>query len=199
MTKITDIKRLEEIYDAKHPLSLSKELDHISPLYREWIEKSRFVIVSTVGPEGTDASPRGDDGAVARVADAKTLLIPDWRGNNRLDTLRNIVRDPRVSLLFMTPVSQIVVRVNGSAEVVEDEKLAASFLKNDITPRTVIIVKAERVYFQCPKAIMRSGLFKGENLGDVPSAGDFLRDAEGDFDGTAFDAGYAEYAKTRMW
>ena len=101
MDTIRTVDALEALYGAPMPAALAKAVDHLTPLYSKWIETSRFLILSTIGPEGTDASPRGDAGPVVKIADAKTLLMPDWRGNNRLDSLRNIVRDPRVSLLFM--------------------------------------------------------------------------------------------------
>ena len=197
-TAISDIAALEALYGEPNPRSLEKVADRITPLYREWIEASRFVVLSTVGPEGTDASPRGDDGPVVRVADEGTLLLPDWRGNDRIDSLRNIVRDGRVSLMFLVPGSQNVVRVNGRGSVTVDEGLCASFEKGGRRPRTVVAVAVGEVYFQCAKAIMRSGLWEGGDV-KVPSAGDFLREATEGFDGAGYDAGYPAYARKRMW
>lgn len=200
MQAVTSVKDLEALYDVVNPLSLDKVARQITPRYRQWIEASRFVILSTVGPEGTDASPRGDVDPVVHIQDPGTLLLPDWRGNNRLDSLKNIVRDERVSLMFMVPGSNNVVRVNGTAIVTADPDLCARFEKKNITPRSVIVMTVGEAYFQCAKAIMRSRLWAAEDESDkVPSAGDFLREVKEDFDGAGYDTGYADYAKDRLW
>ena len=200
MTQITTIEALEELYEEVNPLSLSKVASEITPLYRQWIEASRFVVVATVGARGVDASPRGDKGPVVKIVDNNSLHLPDWRGNNRLDSLRNIVDDGRISLMFMVPGSNNVVRVNGNASLHTDPALVASFDRKGLTPQSVIIIKVREAYFQCAKAIMRSGLWNGEGHGkQVPTAGQFLREAEASFDANNYDQGYAEYAKTRMW
>ena len=199
MTPITDLNTLQEIYGDPVPASLTKVADHITPLYRQWIGAARFVILSTIGPEGTDASPRGDVEPVVRIADTKTLLLPDWRGNNRIDSLRNIVRDPRASLMFMIPGQNNVVRVNGAAIVTADPEATASFEQAGRHPRTVIAVTAQEVYFQCAKALMRSELWRGAHPAGIPTAGQFIREQQEGFDARSYDAGYAEYAKPRMW
>lgn len=200
MSHITTIEALEALYDDAVPASLTKVAHRITPLYRKWIDTSRFAVVSTVGPEGTDASPRGDDGPVVRITDDTTLHLPDWRGNNRLDCLRNIIRDDRISLMFMVPGCANVVRVNGTAQLHTDAALTASFEKNGKTPRTVIVIQTQEIYFQCAKAIMRSGLWNGnDDSATIPTAGDFIKEMKADFDGKAYDTGYAEYAKPRMW
>jgi len=195
-----DIAALEALYDDASPGSLDKVAGRVTPLYRRWIEASRFVMLSTVGPEGTDCSPRGDDGSVVRVADETTLMLPDWRGNNRIDSLRNIVRDGRVSLTFMVPGSVNVVRVNGTGVVTAEADALARFDKGGKTPRTVTVITVREVYFQCAKALMRSGLWNvGDESDELPTAGDFLREAKEGFDGESYDAGYPAYAKERMW
>ncbi|NKB51427.1 MAG: pyridoxamine 5'-phosphate oxidase family protein [Rhizobiaceae bacterium] len=200
MNKITTIDELEALYEDAVPAAFTKVATEITPKYRQWIEASRFVVLSTVGPEGTDASPRGDDGPVATIIDDKTLQIPDWRGNNRLDSLRNIVRDGRVSLMFMVPGCNNVVRINGSAVLTDDPKTTQSFSKNGKLPRTVIAVTIHEMYFQCAKAIMRSAIWNGEDeSSSVPTAGEFIKEMKSDFDGRAYDDGYAEYAQPRMW
>ncbi|ABD56647.1 pyridoxamine 5'-phosphate oxidase family protein [Jannaschia sp. CCS1] len=200
MTQITTIEALEALYEDAVPAALTKVTSVMTPLYRQWIEASRFAVLSTVGPEGTDASPRGDDGSVVRVVDEMTLHMADWRGNNRLDSLRNIVRDGRVSLMFMVPGCNNVVRINGSAVLTTEPELISSFAKNDKTPRTVIVVTIGEMYFQCAKAIMRSEIWNGKDeSAKVPSAGDLIAEMKADFDGRAYDVGYAEYAKPRMW
>jgi PPOX class probable FMN-dependent enzyme len=200
MNPISTVADLEALYDVVIPLSLEKVAHQLTPLYQQWIEASRFVVLSTVGPEGTDASPRGDVDPVVRIQDPGTILMPDWRGNNRLDSLKNIVRDDRVSLMFMVPGSTNVVRVNGTAIVTADAALCASFEKKNIHPRSVIVMKVGEAYFQCAKAIMRSGLWKGEDESDrVPSAGAFLREVKDDFDAEGYDKAYPEYAETKFW
>ncbi|WP_407496213.1 pyridoxamine 5'-phosphate oxidase family protein [Pseudooceanicola sp. MF1-13] len=197
---ITDIAQLDEIYGPPMTLAVTKVRDHITPCYRTWISASRFVILSTTGPEGTDASPRGDDGPVVRIDDPKTLMLPDWMGNNRIDSLRNIVRDPLVSLMFMVPGVKNVVRVNGRAVVRADADLLASFDRKGKQPRTVVQITVEEVYFQCAKALMRSNLWGGEDLSKVlPTAGDFLHEKDGGFDGATYDDGYEVNAQPRMW
>lgn len=200
MTPLTDMATLEALYGLPVPASLTKVADHLTPLYARWVAAARFVILSTVGPEGTDASPRGDAGPVVRIADPATLLLPDWQGNNRIDSLRNILRDGRVSLLFMVPGSTNVVRVNGTAIVTVDADVVTSFSQNGKHPRSVIAVTVGEVYFQCAKAIVRSGLWAGaDDRADVPTAGDLLRERDAAFDGADYDAHYAERSKDRMW
>ena len=200
MQPITDIKSLEDLYEDAVPAAITKVTNVMTPHYRQWIEASRFVVLSTVGPEGTDASPRGDDGPVVRIAGPNTLHLPDWRGNNRLDSLRNIVRDRRVSLMFMVPGCNNVVRVNGEAMLVADAKLTRQFEKKGKCPKTVVVVTIREMYFQCAKAIMRSALWTSDDeSGRVPTAGQFIKEAKEDFDAESYDSGYADYAKSRMW
>ena len=198
---VETLEQLHELYEkAPAQRSLDKVAPHLTPHYRQWIDASRFCVLSTVGPEGTDASPRGDDGPVVRILDDKTLALPDWRGNNRLDSLRNIVRDDRVSLMFLVPGSDNVVRVNGRAQVVADPALTEQFEQRGKHPRSVIVVSLGEVYFQCAKALMRSQLWSRDDDSEaLPTAGDFLREADEQFDGESYDAAYPEYAKPRMW
>jgi len=196
---ITDIAELEALYGAPNPRALTKVATSITPLYRRWIEASRFVILSTVGPDGTDATPRGDDGPVIRIASETALWLPDWPGNNRLDSLRNILRDPRASLMFMVHGSTNVVRVNGRACITADEAVCKSFERKGKHPRSVIVIEAEELYFQCAKAILRARLWDADTGADVPSAGDFLSEAESGFDGGSYDATYADHARDKMW
>ncbi|NRB16567.1 MAG: pyridoxamine 5'-phosphate oxidase family protein [Rhodobacteraceae bacterium] len=200
MTPITDIETLEAHYNDPVPASLTKVVQQMTPLYRQWINTSRFTVLSTVGPEGTDASPRGDDGPVVHIADDKTLWLPDWRGNNRIDCLRNIIRDSRVSLMFLVPGCTNVVRINGSAILTADEPCRAHFARKDILPATVTVITITEMYFQCAKAILRSRLWSGADDSDqVPSAGQFIKEQKSDFASEAYDSGYADYAKPRMW
>ena len=191
---------LEKIYDAVNPLSLEKVARQLTPKYQAWIEAARFVVLSTVGPEGTDASPRGDVDPVVRIQDPGTILIPDWRGNNRLDSLRNIVRDKRVSLMFMVPGSTNVVRVNGRAKVSVAPDLLARFSDKGRQPRSVIVVELREVYSQCARALMRAGLWEGrDDSAGLPTVGDMLAEQKADFDGATYDAEWGARASKTMW
>ena len=200
MRIITEPAALDALFDAPSPASLTKVARRITPLYRRWIEASRFCVVSTAGEEGTDGSPRGDDGPVVRVADAQTLWLPDWRGNNRIDTLRNIVRDGRVSLMFMVPGSNDVVRVNGRAVLTDDPEVTRTFEQRGRHPRLVVVITVGEVYFQCAKALMRSRLWAPrDGAPDVPTAGAFLSEADAGFDAEEFDAQYEPTSRKEMW
>lgn len=200
MQTIKTTEELEHLYGDSIPVAQAKVADHLTPLYRRWIEASRFVVLSSVGPDGTDGSPRGDVESVVRIIDGKTIWLPDWRGNNRLDSLRNIVRDGRVSLMFMVPGCNNVVRINGTAVVTSDDDVTRTFEKKRVRPRTVIVLAVREVYFQCAKALMRSGLWESADESErVPSAGQIIREAMGNFDAEAYDSGYATYAKDKLW
>jgi len=199
MKTIQSIDDLETLYDAAVPASLTKVVKRITPLYEKWINSARFVVLTTVGPEGTDGSPRGDVGPVVRIVDDKTLHLPDWRGNNRIDSLRNIVRDGRVSLMFMVKGSSNVVRVNGRAVLTADTNVTETFEQRGKHPKSVIVITVEEAYFQCAKAIMRSELFTAVPVDGLPTAGEMLKEQQAEFDAQGYDTGYTEYAKTRMW
>src|ERR1700739_463268 len=156
---VTTMAELEAMYAQPMETSLLKELDHIGPHYRALIESSPFVAMATVGPEGLDCSPRGDAAGFVRIKDDRTLLIPDRRGNNRIDSLRNIVRDPRVALLFLIPGVSETMRINGRAALSTDPELLESFKVDGKAPRCVIVVPVERAYFLCATAILRSKLW----------------------------------------
>jgi uncharacterized protein len=201
MTTITSIEELESHYGTPGPASTRKVVGHLTPEYRRWIMTSRFVVLTTVGPEGTDGSPRGDDVPVVREIDPKTLAMPDWAGNNRIDSLRNIVRDPRVSLMFMVPGSNNVVRVNGLAVVSADPDLRASFEHKGKQPRTVILITISEIYSQCARALMRSRLWTaGDESAGLPSVGEILHAlTAGEIDGTAYDLDWPGRAAKTMW
>jgi uncharacterized protein len=199
MRKVEDIAALEALYEAVVPAARTKVVSRITPLYRRWIEASRFCVLSTVGPEGTDATPRGDDGPVVRIVDDRTIWLPDWRGNNRLDSLRNIVRDGRVSLMFMATGANNVVRVNGTAFLTDEAEVTAAFERKGMTPRSVVVISVCEVYFQCAKALMRSGLWTGEPAAGLPTAGEFLREQDEGFDAESYDTGYETYARPHLW
>lgn len=194
MHRITTQDQLDALYSTPVAASIAKEIDYICDHYKAFIDKAPFVVLATVGPEGLDCSPRGDPPGFVRVRDAKTVLIPDRRGNNRIDTLRNLVRDPRISLLFMIPGIGETLRINGRAEISADPELCASFAERGKAPTTVLVVTAERVYFQCPKALARSRLWSADAQiarSELPSTGEILQSlTKGSIDGTAYDAAY---------
>lgn len=200
MRFIDDIEALESLYGMPGAPALRKVARRLTLLYRRWIMTARFCILSTVGPEGTDASPRGDDGPVVRELDPGTLALPDWRGNNRLDSLRNIVTDGRVSLMFMVPGSNTVVRINGRARLTADADLRASFERNGKHPATVIVIEITEIYTQCARAPMRAGLWSRDDSASLPSAGDILQEmTRGEIDGAAYDAEWHGRAARTMW
>ncbi len=197
---ITDISVLESLYGTPGKASLIKVSDRLNESYRAWIMAARLCVLSTVGPEGTDASPRGDDGPVVQALDAQTLLMPDWRGNNRIDSLRNIVRDGRVSLMFIVPGSNNVMRVNGRAEVSVAQEYITRFQDKGRTPRSVIVFHIAEVYSQCARALMRSETWAGlPARTDLPTVGDMLAEMEAGFDGAAYDAAWPIRAAKTMW
>ncbi len=199
---VSDISALEALYGDPGEASLRKVAQQMTPLYRAWIMRSRFCVISTVGPEGTDGSPRGDDAPVVRELDEYTLAMPDWRGNNRLDTLRNIVADGRISLMFMVAGSDTIVRVNGEAKVSVDAALCEQFATDKgRLPRSVIVIKIGEIYTQCARAPMRAGLWKdGDQSEGLPTAGDILAEqTAGDVGGKAYDDAWLPRAKKTMW
>ncbi|NRB05886.1 MAG: pyridoxamine 5'-phosphate oxidase family protein [Rhodobacteraceae bacterium] len=200
MKVITDIADLEALYGKPGEASLRKVATHLTPTYKQWIDASRFCVLTTVGPEGTDGSPRGDDGPVVTSPDPNTLLMPDWRGNNRMDSLRNIVRDGRVSLMFMVPGAVNVIRVNGTAQLSDDPALTSQFEQKGRHPATVIVITIAEVYSQCARAVMRAGLWNRDDTAGLPTMGDILADVtNGEIDGSAYDLAWPDRAAKSMW
>jgi hypothetical protein len=201
---ITNEAELDALYGEPVPAAKLKELDHISDHYRAFIEASPFVILATSGPEGLDCSPRGDPRGFVRVADKRTVMIPDRRGNNRVDSLRNIVRDPRVALLFLIPGIGETMRINGRAQLSTNPALLESFVMEGKTPRCIIVITAERVYPQCAKALVRSKLWDPAGhlpRSALPSMGTILQSIVKDttFDGKAYDAAYPQRLKETIY
>lgn len=200
---IGSIAQLESIYGAPSETALVKEIDYVSAECRAFIEAAPFCAVATCGPEGLDCTPRGDPPGFVRVADAKTLLIPDRRGNNRIDTLRNLIRDPRISLLFLIPGCGETIRVNGRAVISIDPALCESFTFAGKLPRSVIVVSVDRVYFQCAKAIVRSNLWDPATQIDrkaLPSSGTILSGiTNGALGGPEHDRGAPERLKATIY
>ena len=203
MTIITRVEELEDVYGEPGPSSTLKELDHLIPEYRAYIESSPFCALSTSGPEGLDCSPRGDRGSVVRIADDRTLLMPDRRGNNRIDSLRNIVRDPRVALMFLVPGSNTAMRVNGQGSISIDPDLLDTFVMEGKAPRSVIVIRIDTVYFQCARALMRGEVWNPAAFVDpetLPSAGQMLAAAsQGQVGGEAYDKEWPDRARASMW
>ncbi len=203
MAAVQSIEDLETLYGAPVAAATKKELDYIAPVYAKLIEASPFVALATEGPEGLDCSPRGDGAGFVRIHDEKTLLMPDRRGNNRIDSLRNIVRTGRAALLFLIPGSGTTLRVNGRAIVETDVALCDSFAVEGKPPRSVIVISVESIYFQCARAIMRSSLWDLDAHIDpksLPTPGQILAALTDDRVGGAdYDAAWPERAKSSLW
>jgi PPOX class probable FMN-dependent enzyme len=203
MSVIATIDQLEAIYGLPNEASTVKVADRITPPYSVLIGKSPFAVLATCGPEGMDCSPRGDLPGFVRIHDETTLMMPDRRGNNRVDSLRNIVRDPRVALLFMIPGSGSTLRVNGRAQVSADPQLLASFEMDGKAPRTVIVMTVHEIYFQCARAIVRSDLWNPGNRVDpktLPTPGRILAEmSENRVGGDAYDREWPERARKSLW
>jgi uncharacterized protein len=203
MTTITTIEQLEAIYGFPGETSLVKVAPRITESYRRLIEVSPFAAVATCGPEGLDCSPRGDLPGFIRVHDEATLLIPDRRGNNRIDTLRNIVRDPRIALMLLIPGSGTTLRINGRAVLSTDPELLASFRTEGKAPRSVIVMTVEEVYFQCARAVVRADLWNPDKRVDtatLPTPGDILAEmSDNRVGGESYDTEWPERARQTMW
>jgi uncharacterized protein len=189
---INTLPELLALYGEVNPNSLRKEAPQLTPAYRKWIEAAPFFAIATSGPGGLDCSPRGDaPGQLFHVLDDKTIAIPDRRGNNRLDTLKNLVADPRVALLFLLPGFNECVRINGRATLTTDPEMRARFDMDGKLPVTVIVVTIDTVYFQCARALMRSRLWDPSSYAqrsDIPTAGEMTKSAMPEFDAESYDA-----------
>src|SRR3954449_2971533 len=180
-----------------------KEVDHLTPLHRVYVEASPFVLLATAGPGGLDCSPRGDAPGFVRVVDERTLMMPDRRGNNRLDTLRNLILDPRIGLLFLVPGIGVTLRVNGTVELSTDLELRESFAVEGKLPTTVLVVTTLSVYTQCPKALIRSHLWdasRHRQQSELPTVCEiFEQITSGKFDGAVYDAAYPERVRPTIY
>jgi hypothetical protein len=204
--KITSLAMLEARYGNPGERSVWKEIDHINDLYRQFIEASPFLILATAGDKGVDCSPRGDPPGFVRVVDKNTLLIPDRRGNNRIDSMRNIVINPNVGVIFLIPNVGETIRVSGQAEIIIDSALCTSFTINGKPANCVISITVQKAYYQCQKALARSKLWDSSSYierGELPTAGQmgqFFSAAQGEsFDGEAYDEDYGEYMKKTIY
>ena len=188
---VTTTEALEKLYGPTARPSMVKEVDHIHPVYRPFIEAAPFVVLASSGPGGLDASPRGDQGGFVHIEDSKTLYLPDRRGNNRIDTLRNIVTDPRVALLFIVPGVGETLRVNGTAQISIKPDLLSRFAVKGQLPKSVLHITVTSVYFQCSRAVIRAGLWdtaRHVERSSLPTAGQILKEVSAaEIDGDAYD------------
>jgi uncharacterized protein len=200
---IVSVADLEALYGQPAEAATVKEVARITPHYRAYIDASPFCSLATSGPEGLDCSPRGDRPGFVRVHDDKTLMLPDRRGNNRIDSLRNIVRDPRVALLFLVPGVGNTLRVNGRARLSVEPALLASFAVDDKPPRSVMVMQVDAIYFQCARALVRSELWDPAHHvdpGSLPSAGQILAALSQDRGGgESYDREWPGRAAKTLW
>ena len=190
---VRTIDELEALYPWQDGME-RKVAPAITPEQARYVEESPFVVIATVGPEGVDCSPRGDPAGFVRIVDERTVMLPDRRGNNRVDTLRNIVRDGRVALLFFVPGIGVTLRINGTARLLTCPALRESFAMADKVPTSIIEVSVGEVYTQCPKALIRSDLWNAEHRthDDLPTVGQVMTGIVESFDVAAYDAAYPQ-------
>jgi PPOX class probable FMN-dependent enzyme len=201
---VSTMAELEALYsDPVHPPAKTKETDRITNAYRALIEASPFFALATCGPDGLDCSPRGDPKGFVRVLDDKTIVVPDRRGNNRIDSLRNLIHDPRVALLFLIPGVSETLRIVGRATISTEPELCASFAMQGKAPRSVLVIAVDRVFFQCAKAIVRSKLWDPATQADrstLPTSGKILAEiSRGTVDADAHDRAYPERLKATIY
>ena len=201
MDWITNLDDLHARYGTPKLPAVVKVTPHLTPSYRAFLDRSRFCVLTTVGPEGTDGSPRGDKGPVVTVLDPKTLALPDWQGNDRIDSLRNIIRDGRCSLMFLIPGTTTALRVNGNARLTADAALCSGFERDGKHPRSVIVIAISEVYSQCARALQRAELWlTGDQSADLPSVGQMLQEASDSvIDGPEYDQDRDKRAHPGMW
>ena len=198
---ITDLASLQSLFGTVGEASLRKEVDRLHPVYQRWIEASPFAVLATVGPEGLDASPRGDPPGLVTIQDGHTLLLPERAGNNRIDSLKNILGDPRVALLFFVPGVGETVRVNGRARISVEPDLLQRLAMDGKPPRCVIVIAVETVFFQCARAMKRSSFWDAPaQTVRVPTAGEMLATLTNDgIDGKAYDLALPERQRNTLY
>ncbi|MDO6963200.1 pyridoxamine 5'-phosphate oxidase family protein [Rhizobium alvei] len=202
MRKVETVEELNALYGEPAEASILKVTPHLTQAYRRMIEASPFVALATVGPEGLDCSPRGDAGQVVFVDNDHVLMLPDWRGNNRVDSLANIVRDPRVALMFLIPGSNSTMRVNGRAIVAIDEETCHRFEMDGRHPRSVVVIEIAEVYVQCARAVIRADLWNSDKHVDantLPTVGAMMTEIKAGFDGASYDRDWPGRAAKTMW
>ena len=203
MSSVETIEQLEAIYGTPAESSLVKEADRITPEYGRYIAASPFAVLATAGPDGLDCTPRGDLPGFVRIADDRTLMIPDRRGNNRIDSLRNVLQDPRVALLFLIPGFGGTLRVNGTARISVEPALLESFKMDGKPPRSVLVIAVQSVYFQCARAVIRSDIWNPEKHVEpksLPTPGQILASLTASrVGGEAYDKAWPQRAKETLW
>ncbi|GAA5157403.1 pyridoxamine 5'-phosphate oxidase family protein [Viridibacterium curvum] len=199
--RIQTLEQLLALFDTPGEASLRKQIDWLHPLYQQLIAASSFVALATSNGAELDVSPRGDPAGFVQVLDERTLLLPERRGNNRLDTLRNLIADPRCALLFLIPGLGETLRVNGRAEISVAPELLERCAMQGKLPKCVLRIHVENVYFQCARAIARSQLWQPASLpAGLPSAGQILAAmGEGSFDGEAYDRALPARQKATLY
>lgn len=201
---VTTMAELEALYsETPYGPAVAKEIDHVSANYRKLIEAAPFFALATNGPDGLDCSPRGDPKGFVRVIDDRTIAVPDRRGNNRIDSLRNLIHDPRVALLFLIPGVSETLRIVGRATISTDPELCASFIMEGKVPRSVLLIAVDRVFFQCAKAIVRSKLWDPASKVEratLPTPGSILAEITGGkLGGPEHDRAYPERLKATIY
>jgi PPOX class probable FMN-dependent enzyme len=202
MRKIETMEELNTLYGPSVEAAMIKVMPVLTREYRRMIEASPFVALATVGPEGLDCSPRGDARQVVHVEDERTVMLPDWRGNNRVDSLSNIIRDPRVALMFLIPGSNTTMRLNGRAIVAIEPSLLERFEMDGKHPRSVVVVSVDEVYCQCARALIRSDIWNAEKFADpqsLPTVGEMMREIKDGFDSQSYDRDWPGRAAKTMW
>jgi PPOX class probable FMN-dependent enzyme len=207
MQKISSLEMLEQVYSgAVTERALWKEIDHVNELYRQFIEASPFLILASHGEAGVDCSPRGDPPGFVRVVSPQCIQIPDRRGNNRLDSFRNILENPDVGVIFLIPNVGETLRIGGKAEILIDATLCESFAIKGKPASSVLSIQVEKVYYQCQKALARSKLWNPESADrpeGLPTAGQLATHFSArhgiEFDGKSYDADYAEHMKKTIY
>jgi PPOX class probable FMN-dependent enzyme len=189
---LTSLAALEALYDAPSERVRRKQIDRLDAHCRAFIAASPFLILATSGASGADCSPRGDRPGFVAVEDDETLLLPDRRGNNRIDSLRNVVENPAVGLIFLVPGVHETLRVNGRARISVDPALLARFAVDGKEPKTVLVVTVQEAFIQCARALVRSDLWNPDGhvrRSDLPSLGTILAaHTGGKVDAAAYDA-----------
>jgi len=200
---LTTLEELEAHYAEPGAASLAKEVDYLHPHYRAFVEASPFCLLSTVAQGRAECSPRGDAPGFVQVLDERTLLLPDRRGNNRIDSLRNLIADPRVGLLFLVPGVNETLRVAGTARISVDPDLIARCHVQGKAPATVLVISIHSVFFQCARALVRSQLWSPQAQiprSALPSNGTILADlSRGSIDGQAYDQGQPERMRGTLY
>jgi PPOX class probable FMN-dependent enzyme len=206
METIQSLEELESLYGAPVPGATWKEIDYINDHYRQFIERSPFLILATTGDKGIDCSPRGDPPGFVKVVNDKCIQLPDRRGNNRLDSLRNIVANPNVGLIFLIPNVGETIRLSGKAKIIVDDELCESFSIQGKPASSVISIAVEKIYFQCQKALIRSKLWDPSThieRTELPSTGAMVKEFasmnNSEFDGDSYDKNYPEHMKKTIY